>query len=149
MAKTKRKRRTAKQGRHVYLLSPDHLKALANPLRLEALAIFAERKASPKEVTEELGGKLPGVSYHVRVLEEYGLIEQVEEIPRRGAVEHFYEAVDSSVLPPGMATPLIVDDAGAEKIERLRRDFGEALLKVQREASRRLGRKTAAGGKRS
>jgi DNA-binding transcriptional ArsR family regulator len=138
MAESKRKRKKGKQGQRVYLLSPGHFKALASPLRVEALAILSERRASPKELTEELGGKLPSVSYHVKVLEGYGLIEQVDEAPRRGAVEHFYEVVDPKGLPPGLTRPLIVDEAGARKIDRLRRDLAKSLLKVQDEASRRL-----------
>ncbi|HEX5763776.1 MAG TPA: winged helix-turn-helix domain-containing protein [Solirubrobacterales bacterium] len=144
MAKAKRKpNKKTQRERSVYLLPPSHLKALANPLRLEALAVLAERRASPKEIAQELGAKLPSVSYHVKVLERYSLIEQVDKIPRRGAVEHFYRALNAKVLPPGLAKPLIVDDAGAEEIERLRCDFAESLLKVQSEASKRLGRKKA------
>ena len=141
MAESKRKRRKKKRrGQRVYLLPPAHFKALANPLRIEALAILTERKASPKELAKVFRAKLPSVSYHVKVLEKYGLIEEVEKIPRRGAVEHFYETVDPRGLPPGLVRPLIVDDLGARKIERLRRDFAKSLLKVQDEASRRLDR---------
>ncbi|HEX5762018.1 MAG TPA: winged helix-turn-helix domain-containing protein [Solirubrobacterales bacterium] len=74
-------------------------KALANPLRVEILAILVERVASPKELTQELKAKLPSVSYHVKVLEEYGLITLLKTEPRRGAVEHFYRATASTLLP--------------------------------------------------
>jgi DNA-binding transcriptional ArsR family regulator len=141
MAKTRRKpKKHGGKARRVYLLDPGQMKALANPLRVEALAIIAQGKASPKEIAAKLGEKLPSVSYHVKVLQGYGLIEQVDEVPRRGATEHFYRAVDPTVIPPGLTTPLLVDEVGAREIERLRRNFGKSLLKVQREANKRLER---------
>jgi DNA-binding transcriptional ArsR family regulator len=78
------------------------MKALARPLRARILAILAERVASPKEIAEQLGEGLTTVSYHVRVLVECGVIELDRKVQRRGAVEHFYRAVHSSLLPPGV-----------------------------------------------
>ena len=73
-------------------------KALSHPLRAQALAILAERIASPKEIADELDKLLTNVSYHVRVLEELGLIELVEEETVRGSVAHFYRAVDRQII---------------------------------------------------
>jgi DNA-binding transcriptional ArsR family regulator len=91
VAKRKRKQRP--------LVSQRFVKALANELRVEILAILTERVASPKELTQELTGKLPSVSYHVRVLYDYELITLVDTEPRRGAVEHFYRATARTLLP--------------------------------------------------
>jgi DNA-binding transcriptional ArsR family regulator len=74
------------------------VRVAAHRLRVQALAIFAERAASPKELAAELQTPVGNVSYHVRELEELGLIELVEEKQRRGAVEHFYRAITRPLL---------------------------------------------------
>ena len=68
---------------------PRFVKALAHPLRIHILRILQDRTASPRELADELGAKLPNVSYHVRFLERLGVLELVETQPRRGALEHF------------------------------------------------------------
>jgi DNA-binding transcriptional ArsR family regulator len=70
------------------------LKGLNHPVRVECLTVLAERVASPRELAEALDEDLSNVSYHVRVLSELGLIELVREEPVRGAVAHFYRAVE-------------------------------------------------------
>lgn len=77
-----------------------HMHALTKPERVRILAILTERVASPKEISEELDTNLSGVSYHVTVLRKCGLIVEDHEVPRRGAVEHFYRATMSTVIPP-------------------------------------------------
>ena len=74
------------------------VKAVAHPLRVQALSVLAERSASPKEIAAELGAPVGNVSYHVRELERVGLIELVDEQKRRGAVEHFYRAITRPLL---------------------------------------------------
>jgi DNA-binding transcriptional ArsR family regulator len=71
---------------------PRFVKALAHPLRIHILRILEDRTASPRELSDELGAKLPNVSYHVRFLERLGVLELVDTQPRRGALEHFYRA---------------------------------------------------------
>lgn len=74
------------------------VKVVAHPLRVQALSILSERPASPKELAAELGSPVGNVSYHVRELEDVGLIELVDEKKRRGAVEHFYRAIARPLL---------------------------------------------------
>ncbi|HEX6457099.1 MAG TPA: winged helix-turn-helix domain-containing protein [Solirubrobacterales bacterium] len=63
-------------------------------MRIKALTILTERVASPKEIAKAIGEPKPGnVSHHVRVLEKYGLVEEVDTKQRRGATEHFFRAV--------------------------------------------------------
>jgi DNA-binding transcriptional ArsR family regulator len=69
------------------------VRIVAHPLRVQALSVLTERSASPKELAAELGTPVGNVSYHVRELEEVGLIELVDEKKRRGAIEHFYRAI--------------------------------------------------------
>ncbi|MGN6253708.1 MAG: hypothetical protein ACTHO8_01830 [Solirubrobacterales bacterium] len=75
------------------------LRALGHPMRktLLKLCLEAGERKSPKELAlATYGGKrsfqahLSNVSYHMRVLAEYGALEIVGEEPRRGSVAHFY-----------------------------------------------------------
>jgi DNA-binding transcriptional ArsR family regulator len=74
------------------------VKGLSHPVRAECLTVLAERVASPRELAETLDQDLSNVSYHVRVLDELGLIELVEEEPVRGAVAHYYKAVERPLI---------------------------------------------------
>ncbi len=76
------------------LSSADLLKALSHPMRVKILTVLTERVASPSEMSTEVGDSVGNVGYHTRVLRDYGLVEIVEEQPVRGAVEHFYRAVE-------------------------------------------------------
>jgi DNA-binding transcriptional ArsR family regulator len=72
---------------------PRLVKALAHPLRVQILAILERRTASPRMISDELSEPLGNVSYHVRTLANMELIKLVRSTPRRGAIEHYYEAV--------------------------------------------------------
>lgn len=75
------------------------IKALAHPLRVELLAILNDRTASPNELSKELKEGLSQVSYHIKVLKDFAMIEMVKTEPRRGAVEHFYRASEKVFIP--------------------------------------------------
>lgn len=80
---------------------PSHeqlVKGLSHPVRTECLTVLTERVASPREIAEALDEDLSNVSYHVRVLSELGLIELISEEPVRGAVAHYYKAVERPLL---------------------------------------------------
>ena len=73
------------------------LSILQHPLRKRLLRLYVEAEGtlSPKELTVLANNpKISNVGYHVRVLAEKGAIELIETQPRRGSVEHFYEATD-------------------------------------------------------
>jgi DNA-binding transcriptional ArsR family regulator len=76
------------------IADPRLVKGLAHPLRIEILRALEGGIASPSEIATRIGAPLGNVSYHVRFLARVGLIELRETRPRRGAVEHYYEAVD-------------------------------------------------------
>src|SRR3954469_18923320 len=103
-------------------------KALAHPLRARILQRLGERESSPGELATELDAPLGVVSYHVRMLRDYGCVELVRTEPRRGALQHFYRATarpnfDETqwrTLPAGLRKELagetiqeLVDDLGA------------------------------------
>jgi DNA-binding transcriptional ArsR family regulator len=68
------------------------IRALAHPVRAQALAILNERVASPNEIAKQLEQGVGHVSYHINVLKECECIELVDTAQRRGAVEHYYRA---------------------------------------------------------
>lgn len=75
------------------------LKAMAHPLRVRILAYMNDRPWSPSELSDELAEGLSQVSYHVKVLKDFELIELVKTMPRRGAVEHYYRAIERVFMP--------------------------------------------------
>jgi DNA-binding transcriptional ArsR family regulator len=75
---------------------PRYVKALSHPLRVRILALLQERTASPRELAEWLDATLGTVSYHVRTLHDFGLIELVRTSQVRGAIAHHYR----SKVPP-------------------------------------------------
>lgn len=66
---------------------------MSHRLRVQALTVLSDRIASPKEIAKQLGARLSVVSHHVKELLNAGLIELVDEQPRRGTVEHFYRSI--------------------------------------------------------
>jgi DNA-binding transcriptional ArsR family regulator len=95
-----RKRRKVAKRKRKPDSSPQEVlvKALNHPVRVKALTILTEKIASPKEISAQLEMPLSNVSYHVRVLDELGLVEIVEEESVRGSVAHFYKAVDRPLI---------------------------------------------------
>jgi DNA-binding transcriptional ArsR family regulator len=77
---------------------PRYVKAMSHPLRVRILAMLDERKASPNQLSGWLGASLGTVAYHVRTLEQLGLIELVDETRVRGAVEHHYRAKERPLI---------------------------------------------------
>src|ERR1700759_2273608 len=72
--------------------------AVAHPIRTRSLAILGERVASPAEIARELELDVSKVGYHVSALADAKLIEEVGSRPVRGAIEHFYKAVELPIL---------------------------------------------------
>jgi DNA-binding transcriptional ArsR family regulator len=74
------------------------VKGLSHPVRVECLTVLTKRVASPRELSEILEHDLSNISYHVRTLDELGLIELVKEESIRGAVAHYYRAVERPLI---------------------------------------------------
>src|SRR6476659_6691690 len=108
------------------------VKGLSHPVRAKCLDVLAQRIASPKEISEVLDEDLSNVSYHVRVLGELELIELVKEESVRGAVAHFYKAVERPLFsaPEAEQLPLEVQKAfSAYSWDLLIQDAMEAIEK--------------------
>jgi len=88
---------------------PRYVKALSHPLRVRILAMLQERTASPVQLAARLHATLGTVSYHVRTLHQLELIELVDQRKVRGAVEHYYRAVERPTVSDSAwrhATPM-------------------------------------------
>lgn len=74
------------------------LSGFGHPLRIRLLVLL-EFEASPKDLTDMLTDTLLAlVAYHVRMLRDYGLIEETRAEPRRGALQHFYRRTELADL---------------------------------------------------
>ena len=71
---------------------------VAHSTRVRCFMILAERTASPAEIAQQIGKDVGHVGYHVRKLQQLDLIELVDERPVRGAVEHFYRAIERPMV---------------------------------------------------
>src|SRR5436305_3203053 len=69
------------------------LRALAHPLRLRMMELFAESPKTTKQVAELLGQPPTRLDHHVAALERAGLLALKETRQNRGAVEKWYEGV--------------------------------------------------------
>lgn len=92
---------------------------IAHPVRTYCFAVLAERVASPAEISRQSGYDVNQVAYHVRQLRDSGLIEEVDSRPVRGAVEHFFRAVQTVELTDAEEQTLPTDQ---------RRQLAETIL---------------------
>ena len=82
-------------GSVAVLDDPKAVAAVLDPLRSRVLAALGE-PGSASTVAAELGLARQKVNYHVRALEDLGLVRLVEERPRRGLVERVVQATARS-----------------------------------------------------
>jgi DNA-binding transcriptional ArsR family regulator len=123
------------------------VKGLSHPVRVECLTVLTKRVASPRQLSELLDHDLSNISYHVRVLDELGLIELVGEESVRGAVAHFYKAVERPILSESEWQKLSPEVRTAVSVygwDLLIRDASEAIEKGSFDSrpDRHLGRVT-------
>ena len=110
------------------LNEPSLVRALAHPLRAQILGVLQERRASPRELAEEFDAPLGNVSYHVRRLADLKLIRLVKKTPRRGAIEHHYEATSMAHITDqawGKAPAIVKKSMVASALEEIGRSVSE------------------------
>lgn len=120
--------------------------AALDPLRARILATLRE-PGSSTSVAAALGESRQKVNYHLRTLEAVGLVELVEERPRRGLTERIVVAtagsyvVSTTALGPGGADPARTDHLSSRYLvalgARLVREVG-ALARGAGRAGRPL-----------
>jgi DNA-binding transcriptional ArsR family regulator len=69
------------------------MRALAHPLRLRILELFAEQPRTTKQVAELLGEPPTRLYHHVAALKRAGLLRLTETRKKRGTLERWYEVV--------------------------------------------------------
>jgi DNA-binding transcriptional ArsR family regulator len=83
---------------------PERLRLALSPLRRDLLARLHE-PASATQLADALGLSRQRVNYHLRALEQAGLVELVEQRQRRGFVERVLRATaDAFVVDPSVMT---------------------------------------------
>lgn len=107
------------------------LRAGWHPLRLKCLTVLTEREASPKILAPLVGEPVvKNVSYHVRKLEDLGLVEEVRSEKVRGAVEHFFKAVERPIITTEeweQMSPAQRQETSLYAICLINGDFGQAV----------------------
>jgi DNA-binding transcriptional ArsR family regulator len=93
------------------------MKALNHSVRVQILSLMVDGEWSPNQLHKELGAGLSQISYHIKVLKDFELIELTKTEPRRGAVEHFYNATTRVFIPEDMAAAM----PKAARMETLKR----------------------------
>ena len=102
-------------------------KALGHPLRLRILeSVIERREASPLAISRQLRQPLTTVSRHMRVLRDLGFVELTRTEPRRGAVEHFYRAVQLAYIDEDTSDRLSVPLRDGLVRQTFRKIFSEA-----------------------
>jgi len=89
---TKRTSRAA-SGRPYAVARLDQMRALAHPLRLQLLEIFAAEECTTKQAAIQLGERPTRLYHHVAALERAGLIQLRRTKPNRGTTEKYDRAV--------------------------------------------------------
>lgn len=77
-------------------------RARTHGLQLRILNEARKGLVSPTELATALGEPLGNVAYHVKVLAKDGLLTEHHTVPRRGAVQHYYEStldIPSDLVP--------------------------------------------------
>jgi len=98
-----------REGPGAPLLAPGvaEIRALAHPLRLRLMELFAETPRTTKQVADLLGEPPTRLYHHVAALERAGLLRLKETRQNRGTTEKWFEAtggrMDSWGVPPGAA----------------------------------------------
>ena len=111
----------------------EQVRALAHPLRLRLLELFAQQPRTAKQAAEVMGEPPTRLYHHVAALERAGLIRLRETRQNRGTTEKYFEAIAPS-MPVGRE---VMKDKDA------RRDLASMGLVVFNQARNELVRALA------
>jgi DNA-binding transcriptional ArsR family regulator len=81
--------------------SPEAMKALGDPTRNVVLALLLERAATTSQLAEALAKPKGTVGYHLKVLEDCGLIRVVRTRKVRAMTEKYYGRVGRTIVYAG------------------------------------------------
>jgi len=92
---------------NIFLIqSPQQAKAIFKPIRLEILQLLNQPHTCT-ELAEVLNTSPQKIYYHIKILQDSGLVKKVREERVRGIMEGYYQASAASyMLSPGMVEKL-------------------------------------------
>ena len=67
---------------------------MSHPIRMEILNRLRAGEASSAELSEQLGARQGVISYHAKVLLQYGCLQLIHSAPRGVAVECYFGLPD-------------------------------------------------------
>lgn len=105
------------------------MRALAHPLRLRILEVFAEMPRTTKQVADLLGEPPTRLYHHVAALERAGLLRLTETRKNRGTTEKWYEAISRMM---GSTTVVRSTRAAPRDQAAARRAVAMAILEQSR-----------------
>jgi DNA-binding transcriptional ArsR family regulator len=110
----------------------EQAKLLSDPFKLKLLEGFAGKPSTTKQVADRMGEKAPRLYRHVDALVEEGLLELVEEKPKRGTIERYYTTIAARFeVDPDLFSPSTGNENEmAEMIRSLFRDTESDLLRI-------------------
>jgi DNA-binding transcriptional ArsR family regulator len=132
------------------ITSVETLKIVADPLRLQILALLRDQPRVAKEIAQAIGAPLKKLYYHLGLLEEHGLIRVTDSRVVSGIIEKQYRvtayrlSVDRNLLSPhapgdpgglDVFLSLVLDHAQAE----IRRSVRAGLINIDALATERQG----------
>lgn len=111
------------------LTTVEQLQALAHPLRQRVLRLLGGEPRTNKQLASRLDTSPGKLHFHVRELEKAGLIALVEERPKGGIIEKYYQATAQNYtldLPIGDRT-MIDGTLTTATLEAARQEYARAV----------------------
>jgi DNA-binding transcriptional ArsR family regulator len=93
------------------LREPERVAVLMDPARRPLIEALLERPDSAVGLARRLGDTRQRLNYHLRIMEEAGLVELVEERQRRGVRERVLGVASRFVVDPGTLGRLAAEPA--------------------------------------
>lgn len=113
----------------------EQAKLLTDPFKLRLIEEFGSAPATTKQVADKMGEKAPRLYRHVDALVDEGLLELIEEKPKRGTIERYYKTVAARFeVDPELFSPSsgLGDDA-MDIIRSIFRDTESDLVSLFRD----------------
>lgn len=110
----------------------DQAKLLTDPFKLKLLERFGGEPVTTKQVADLMGEKAPRLYRHVDAMFDAGLLKLVEEKPKRGTVERYYQTIANRFeVDPELFMPAADhNDEGLEMMRALIRETESDLVRV-------------------
>lgn len=108
--------------RYFVIDTPEQLKAASDPLRIRIITTLIMKEATGKQLADEFQMAASKVHYHLRELENSGLVEIVRTEEKNGIIQKFYRAValdyvvSETLLPSGQWDPSMMQEVMANQL---------------------------------